>query len=388
MVVSLQIEVLRQDIKAWVACCSTMSLFKHLQSRIVGTNCTGFDKEPKFAKDMPATFTNHLTNIAIVGAGGRSGGHMVYSLLATKKHTVTAITRNDSTSTMPEGVNVKKVNYNDHASLVSALHNQDVLIITLGVFAPPDTQKRLIDAAIEAGVKYVMPNEWGIDQSNLDLANDTLTGSRLLPMREYIETNSKGKSTHWISICCGFWYEFSLAGTEARYGFDFDKKSVTFFDKGDVAINTTTFPMLGRAVAALLSLKILPDDDNDKSVCVCRWNDRAVYISSFFVSQNDMLSSVLRVTEDKKSDWAITHENTRERFARGQKLFEEGQVLGFGILLYSRTFFDDGAGDVRDKLDNERLGLGKGDMNDGKELDEATGWAVEMARKGDISALH
>jgi hypothetical protein len=385
---SLKIEVSKHGIKAGAASAGPRLRFKTIISSLSKQIVPVSKMEPKFARDMPAPFTNLLTNIAIVGAGGRSGRHMVSSLLSTNKHTVAAITRNDSTSTMPEGVDVKKVDYDDHANLVSALEDQDVLIITLTGLAPPDTHKRLIDAAIEAGVKYIMPNEWGIDQNNPELAKDTLTGSRILPIRDYIESQSKGKSTHWVSVCCGFWYEFSLAGTEARYGFDFDKKSLTLFDKGDVGINTTTFPMLGRAVAALLSLKILPDDENDKSVCVSRWNDKSVYISSFFVSQNDMLNSVLRVTGDKKSDWTITHENTRERFARGQKLWAEGQVLGFGILLYTRTFFDDGAGDCRDKLDNELLGLGKGDMHEGKELDEATGWAVEMAAKGDTNALH
>lgn len=338
---------------------------------------------PKYAKDMPSDFTNHLTNIAIVGAGGHSGSSIVPALLSTKKHKVTAITRPDSTAEMPSGLHaIHKVDYSDHSALVTALQNQDVLIITLAVMAPAETQKKLIDAAIDAGVKYIIPNEWGINQSNAELAKDTLTGHRILPIREYIE--SKSSTTHWIGICCGFWYEYSLAGTEARYGFDFKTKTVTLFDNGDVKINTSTFPRVARAVANLLSLKILPADERDRSTCVSHWNDRAVHVNSFFVSQNDMLSSILRVTNGKKSDWTIKHENTRERFARGQRLFAKGQVVGFGILLYSRIFFDDGAEDFRGKLDNTLLGL---EEEGEKGLDEATGWVLEMVGRGDTHDL-
>lgn len=85
---------------------------------------------------------------------------MVAALLKTGKHTITAITREDSKSEMPKGCKVAKVNYDDDASLVAALKGQDALVITLGVMAGKDVQQKLIRAAGEAGVPWVMPNDW------------------------------------------------------------------------------------------------------------------------------------------------------------------------------------------------------------------------------------
>ena len=116
-----------------------------------------------YAKDQPSSFNNHISNVAIVGAGGRSGGFITEALLKTGKHTVTAITRPDSSNKIPDGVHsIKKANYDDHSQLVEALKGQEVLIVTMSVFAPPESQFKLIDAAAEAGVKWVMPNEWSV----------------------------------------------------------------------------------------------------------------------------------------------------------------------------------------------------------------------------------
>jgi hypothetical protein len=336
---------------------------------------------PEYASQQGPDFKNRLENIAIVGAGGRSGGFMVKSLVATGKHKVTAISRPDSTSKMPAGLHaVKHVNYDSRLSIVEALRGQDVLIITVSVMAPPETQKTLIDAAIEAGVKYIIPNEWGVDHTNKEVARDTILGERIQGIRDHIVEKSEGK-TSFIGFVCGFWYEFSLAGTEVRYGFDFDKKEVTFYDDGKVKMNTSTFPQLGRGIAAVLSLPLLPEDENDKSPTISRWKNGTVNISSFFVNQRDMFDSVLRVTGDKESDWKISYEDVRERYARGKADMQKGNMRGFGMMLYARLFFPDGAADYNSRLDNKVLGLPE------ESLDEFTKLAVEMAARGETNMI-
>lgn len=97
---------------------------------------------------------------------------MTQALLATGKHTVTAITRADSQSKLPEGVSVKKVDYAQPQTLVEALRGQDALIITLGGLAPKETDLKLIEAAGEAGVAWILPGEWAPDTANEDLVKD------------------------------------------------------------------------------------------------------------------------------------------------------------------------------------------------------------------------
>ncbi|KAI0129652.1 CipA protein [Xylariales sp. AK1849] len=315
---------------------------------------------------------SHIKNVAIVGATGSVGKFIVDELLEAGKHQVTAITRIDSDSAIPEGVKVAKVNYDDHSTLVDALKGQEVLIITMSVQAPKDQQSKLVEAAAEAGVPWILPNEWGGDQTNESLSNDIFLGPASRANRKHIE--DLGKSS-WIGIASNFWYEYSLGGTADRYGFDFKTRSVVFFDDGKVPINTTTWPQSGKAVANLLALKTYPDGDDDKSTTLSSFKNKFVYISSFCVSQQDMFESVLRVTKTKPGDWKISHENSQERYQNGVEMMREGNLLGFVRAMYTRMFFPDGSGvyETTKGLQNEVLGLQKED------LDEYTKIGIERA---------
>jgi len=97
---------------------------------------------------------------------------MVEALLNTGKHTVTALTRADGQSKLPEGVIIKQVDYNNPQTLVDALKGVDALVITLGGYAPEDTDMKIISAASQAGVKWILPNEWAPDTASEDLVKD------------------------------------------------------------------------------------------------------------------------------------------------------------------------------------------------------------------------
>lgn len=218
-----------------------------------------------------------------------------------------AITRADSTSTAPVGALVRKVDYNDQASLVEALRGQDALVITMAARAPPEQQMKLIEAAATAKVPWVLPNEYGYDNSHPGLLNDIPLGKAHAAHRAHIE--ELGVSA-WVGITCGFWYEYSLPFGPCTYGFDLPNRTVTFFDDGNTRINTSTLPQCGRAVARLLGLKILPDDGGDRTPCLSHYRNRFVYVSSFKISQREMLDSILRVTGTEMRDWKISHEDS------------------------------------------------------------------------------
>jgi hypothetical protein len=287
---------------------------------------------------------------------------------------VTAITRADSTSSLPTGVQVKKVDYSDQPSLVSALQGQDALIITMSVFAPPETQTKLIEAAASANVPWILPNEFGGDPLNVEQEKDTFLGAAKAKYREHIE--ELGKSS-WIAIACGFWYEWSMARGPTLYGFDFKEKSLTMFDEGQTKICTSTWPQCGRAVAALMSLKVEPQGEGEVSLTT-HFKNKPAYISSFTISQGDMLESVLRVTGDEKKEWKITNVPVKEYYKSGVEEFQKGNMVGFQKLLYSRAFFPESSGNFEATrgLHNEVLGLPKED------LDEFTKVVIQLAEKG------
>ena len=97
---------------------------------------------------------------------------MTEALLKTGKHTVTAITRVNSDSKFPKGVISKKVDYSKPETLVEALKDQDALVITLSGRTPHETEPQLINAAGEAGVKWILPNEWSPDTTNEAMVKD------------------------------------------------------------------------------------------------------------------------------------------------------------------------------------------------------------------------
>jgi hypothetical protein len=290
---------------------------------------------------------------------------------------VTAVTREEGGSDMPSGVNIKKVNYDEPSTLVKALEGTEVLIITMSVMAPRDMQFKLITAAAEANVPWVIPNEWGCDSANSEMFQDIVIGQAILAARKQIE--SLGKS-NWTSILCGFWYEYSLSTSPVMYGFDFKNRAVTLYDDGNTNINTSTWQQCGRAVASLLSLPF----ESTSGPSLSQFKNKPVYISSFNVSQRDMLASVLRVTSTKESDWTITYEPSAKRFKDGQEQFAKGDRIGFGKLLYARVFYPDESGDFekRHGLQNELLGLPKED------IDESTKVAIKMAEQGSPFGQH
>lgn len=149
---------------------------------------------------------------------------------------------------------------------------------------------------------------------------------------------------------------------------------MTLFDGGQETIITTTWPQISRAYAALLSLPMLAEDVNDKKPCLAQWNNKAMYISSFLLSQRGMFESVLRVLGENGNDWKVTYQGAEERYQRGMKMLQEGNMEGFNIQLYTRMFYPTGEGDFTAKLDNKVLGLPE------ESLDEATKVAVEMAK--------
>ncbi|KAJ4311117.1 hypothetical protein N0V94_008104 [Neodidymelliopsis sp. IMI 364377] len=312
-----------------------------------------------------------IRKIAIVGVTGTIGTYMTTALLSKSRFSITAISRHDSTATFPSNIEVARVDYNNHDDLTKALNGHDVLIITTSVFAPKDTSAKLIRAAAAAGTPWILPNEFGMYNTD-EAARDTI-GTSKKDDRELIE--SLGVSS-WIGISCGFWYEHSLSNGEL-YGIDIGKQEVTFFDDGTQELNTSTWRQVGRAVAALLSLPVGADADNDSALTLSAYRNRMVYVSSFAVNQKEMFESVKRVTSTTDEDWKIKSEPAKERVQNARTRMNAGERRAFGQVMYTRYFYEDaGLFEKTHGLDNDKLGLPSED------LDEATKGAVSLVENG------
>jgi hypothetical protein len=323
-----------------------------------------------YASQQPSGYSNGIQNIAIVGASGTIGKHIVSALLAQKRFNITAITRTGSPSTFPNDVKVARVDYNNPDTITAALKGHDALIITLSVTAARDTQEKLVRAAAEASVPWILPNEFGMYNTE-EAQNDTI-GDHKTKIRNLIES----LGLPWVGVTCGGWYEHSLS-SPGFYGIDISKRQVIFIDDGTQKLNTSTWAHTGRAVASLLSLPILPRDANDTSTTLSSYRNRMAFVSSFTVSQRDMFDSLKRVTHTADSDWSVSSVRVEERYREAKEAMKKGDRLAFGIQLYTRYFFpDEGLFEKTHGLDNERLGLPEED------LDEATRAAVGLGESG------
>ncbi|KAL5117326.1 hypothetical protein ACEQ8H_004771 [Pleosporales sp. CAS-2024a] len=196
--------------------------------------------------------------IALIGGSGSVGSHILDALLASGKHSITILTRTDSTSKFPPNVAVEQVDYASDESIKSALSGQDFLIITLPGTAPADLHPRILQAAAAVGVRYIMPNYFGYalasDRPNQPLPNPMFNFERHVDDVRAVASHG----VKFVTLACGFWYEWSLGMSEAWYGFDISGRKVTFYDDGLKKINTSTWKLCGEAVAKVLSGDLTP----------------------------------------------------------------------------------------------------------------------------------
>ncbi|KAM0437900.1 hypothetical protein ACHAPT_002265 [Fusarium lateritium] len=310
----------------------------------------------QYAKNQPSGFSNIIKNVAIVGATGQVGKVFTEHLL--------------NNTVVPDGVKLAPVDYNNESTLVEALTGQDFLVITLALTAPPETHSKLARAAAKAGVSYIVPNAYGADFYSKPQLLDDIPALKyiLASVKEIEEVGAK-----WVAITPSFWYEYSLGVGPFTFGFDFPNKGVTLYDEGKVRVNTTTWPQTGRALAALVSLKKLPENEDDNSVTLAQFSNKPVYISSFTLSQRELLDSVNKLMGKTDENWNISYQPASERYKEGLEELEEGEGTGFLKALYARAFYPTGDGVF--ETHNAILGLPKED------LDEATlaahRWATE-----------
>lgn len=146
-----------------------------------------------------------LQNIAIYGAAGNIGTHITRALLASphRPATITAIARESSTSSFPDGVVLRRADTDSVGALAKALHGVDLLILGVGHEAGPALSTRLIDAAAQAGVRFVLPSEFGSDTAHPVIEENPINGSKRAA-REHVAH----RGMKWIAVASNAWYEF------------------------------------------------------------------------------------------------------------------------------------------------------------------------------------
>jgi hypothetical protein len=132
------------------------------------------------------------------------------------------------------------------------------------------------------------------------------------------------------------------------FGFDLASKSVTLIDDRTAVFTTTTLSTVGKALAEMLKH---PHETQNKYV----------FISSFNVSQRDILGVVEKVDGQK---WTLKHTSSEEVLANGRRRLAAGDFAGIMDLTRGGAFGKLGLGDSRThgQLWNDRMRLLKEDI--------------------------
>ncbi|KAK1722592.1 hypothetical protein CaCOL14_003201 [Colletotrichum acutatum] len=288
--------------------------------------------------------------IAIVGASGNLGGFTLNALLDKGIHTITAVTRAESSATLPAGVIVKKGDYSDEEFLVSAFQGQDVLILQLGFDSFMTGQAPLIRAAAKAGVKWVLPTEFGSDPAPSKL----LEVSPMVAGKKQFRDLTEELGLSWIAIVNNPWFDWSLG--QGFWGIDIKNRFAKLFDGGNTKFITTTIGMTGQATAGVLSL---PDAELEQ------FRNKPVYLKSFYISQRDMLDSILRATGTKEADWKVEVLDAEAVVADSNEKFRQGDHMAMLVGFYVNHMREGWGGDYSAKVtDMSKLGVSEEDLDE------------------------
>ncbi|KAI0430096.1 hypothetical protein F5Y09DRAFT_356285 [Xylaria sp. FL1042] len=280
-----------------------------------------------------------IRNVAVVGASGNLGRFVVTELLDAG-FTVTALTREGSTATFPAGVASKTVDYSSVGSLTAALDGQDALVSTIATAAVAG-QQPLVDAAVAAGVKRIIPSEFGLNTRFLgkDPVATILQG-KIKTLNYIHEKWKQNPSFTWTGISTGLFFDWTFQ--PSPNGFDKTTKTATIYDSGNEPFQATNLTLIGKAVAAVLKHPELT-------------TNRYISIASFNPSQNQVLELAEKITGEK---WTVNKVSTSEQHKIGLEKLSKGDYSAFSNFLRKRIH-EDGAGLAVQGPDNalELLGL-------------------------------
>ena len=298
---------------------------------------------------MPA---EPIKKVIVVGGSGSVGTPIMQALLNAKQFEVTILSRASSKSTFPAGLKVIKTDYT-HEALVKAFKGQDAVVSTMTTLSV-DQQKPLIDAAVEAGVRRVLPSEYGVDTSDRSIGDIVPAAGAKNETVTYLKTK-EASGLSWTAVIVGAFFDSDYM-FPGLLGFNLPEKSVTLFDGGDIEFEATTLAQIGRSVAAILAH---PDETANEYV----------YVNSFTTTQNRMLKAFdglgglkFKVTPAKIEDYSdAAQEKIRSDPNKGS-VYVQGVTEAIILIMLNHRGYNEYS--KTRGLWNKRLGLPEEKLED------------------------
>lgn len=271
--------------------------------------------------------------IAIAGSTGNLGPSVVQELV-NAGFTITALSQSGKTSHLPSSVQTIKVDYSSQDSLVQSLKGQDAVV---SLIPKHEEQPALIDAAIAAGVKFFVPSEFGSDIAGSPQVAALPVFAGKKKTQEYLK--AKEDKISYAIVVNGLFLDWGL-----MVGFWANVKGgpTQIYDGGNDKHSSTTLADVGKTVAAILKK---PE----------AFKNRAVYVQSAAVSQNQLLEIALKKNPELKVERVEVSSKEVEKDAY-EKL-GKGDFSSMLSFVAVSIFNSEYGNNWSDKTDNELLGI-------------------------------
>jgi len=214
-------------------------------------------------------------------------------------------------------------------------------------------QALMLESAVEAGVKWIIPNEYSLDGMNnamVDKAPLTWPKREARQLVEKVSAEHGGKAK-WIGVATNPWVPFGIQ--TGSFGINIYKKTATLYSDAG-SFNVSTLDQVGRGIAALLSLPVT--NEQNPRASLTHYGNNFVYISSAFITQQQLFEAMQRATGTTQADWEISHSTCAERLRVAQEKFAAGDVFGGADGIFS-VYMAEGNYEDKAKADREVLGL-------------------------------
>ncbi|KAF1976042.1 isoflavone reductase family protein [Bimuria novae-zelandiae CBS 107.79] len=254
-----------------------------------------------------------IKNVGLVGGTGTMG-EPILEALKNSSFNLSVLNRASSKSkypdthviTVPDDLNVPDV------TRLLKENNIDALILAIKP-AQVAQNKRLIEAAFNAGVQRVIPAEFGsVDSADAKTREVYPIAECKKEVRDYLislqdQERGEGKmKLSWTGLVPAHFFDWGLGNL--LLCFDVAGRKAYLQDGGDVKFSTSNLPFIAKAV-----VKVLERPEQTAN--------QLLYIQSFRVSQNEVLAVLEKVTGEK---FEIIHQKSEERLKELRPKMLEG----------------------------------------------------------------
>ncbi|KAK5957305.1 hypothetical protein OHC33_001677 [Knufia fluminis] len=306
-------------------------------------------------------------------ASGTIGTHILHALLEdpADNFEVTILTRPESTSTFPShpSVTIARVAHDDYDGLTRTFSSHDA-IIHAGAIPSIPTQPLLIKAAVAAGIKRFILNEFAnspITQTGLP-ETARFRQPRLDVLAVAKDAAANNPTFSWTGLAVGNILDLSLL-RYPQFGIDVRKHSVKYTDDGTERVSAVILPDIGLAVRGILRA---PEGTRN----------RYCHVRSVETDQ----VGIVRALEGRQGvRYAVSRESSEVLYTRGKEGFKRGKRSGFHDLVVVQLFgrVEGSGGSVivgREESDNLLLGVRE------KEVGEVVEGVLRSLEEGDGNA--